>query len=194
MPTTVNPTDPRVKRTRQLLLRAFLDVLMSKNFRDITIQDITDRATVNRGTFYDHFADKDEILEQCLREQFRQHLATRLPAASTMSSASLDILIRAVIDFLIVVRHDCRPADREFEPICQQVIIDEIQLILGHWFKQSGIAAQLPATSIANTVVAWSWSIFGVASQWQQQSEKQPAQHMTEQLTRLLLSSVALRA
>src|ERR1700730_2122172 len=44
--------DPRVKRTRQLLQRAFLELFGEKGIESISIQEITDRATVNRATFY----------------------------------------------------------------------------------------------------------------------------------------------
>jgi AcrR family transcriptional regulator len=50
--------DPRVRRTRQLLQDALLALLAEKRFEAITVQDITERATLNHATFYAHFADK----------------------------------------------------------------------------------------------------------------------------------------
>jgi hypothetical protein len=47
----VNQNDPRVKRTRQLLQRAFVDLIHEKSFEAITVQDIAERATLNRATF-----------------------------------------------------------------------------------------------------------------------------------------------
>lgn len=63
MPTNTN--DPRVKRTRQLLMQAFMELLeqRKKNVSSITVQDITSYATVNRSTFYAHFEDKFAFLE-----------------------------------------------------------------------------------------------------------------------------------
>ena len=55
--------DPRVKRTRQLLQRAFLELFEEKGIESIGIQEITDRATVNRATFYAHFPDKYALLD-----------------------------------------------------------------------------------------------------------------------------------
>jgi len=60
-----NPTeqlDPRVKRTRQLLRQALIELIPEKGYNAITIQDITDRATLNRATFYLHYRDKDDLL------------------------------------------------------------------------------------------------------------------------------------
>src|SRR5580692_10535191 len=50
--------DPRIRRTRQLLQEALRTLLWSKQFDEISVQDIAEAATVNRATFYDHYADK----------------------------------------------------------------------------------------------------------------------------------------
>ena len=53
-----NSSDPRVQRTRQLLLEAFMALVQEKrNIHSISIQVIARRATVNRATFYAHFED-----------------------------------------------------------------------------------------------------------------------------------------
>jgi AcrR family transcriptional regulator len=57
-------TDPRVKRTRQMLLEALLELVKEKNFQDITVQDIADKAGINRTTFYLHFMDKYDLITQ----------------------------------------------------------------------------------------------------------------------------------
>ena len=77
--------DPRVLRTRQLLLQAFSDLFSEKGFHGITVQDITERARVNRGTFYTHFEDKYALLEYWLREQFQQRVASPVLVSSPWS-------------------------------------------------------------------------------------------------------------
>ncbi len=54
--------DRRIERTRQLLSKALMDLIIERGYESITIQDITDRANVSRTTFYLHFRDKDELL------------------------------------------------------------------------------------------------------------------------------------
>lgn len=60
--------DPRVRRTRQLLRQALVELIPEKGYSDITVQDITDRATLNRATFYLHYRDKEDLLHQGMRE------------------------------------------------------------------------------------------------------------------------------
>jgi AcrR family transcriptional regulator len=58
-------TDPRARRTRDMLREALMASVVDKPFRDLTIRDITDHAGVNRATFYLHYEDKYDLLEDC---------------------------------------------------------------------------------------------------------------------------------
>lgn len=55
-------TDRRVQRTRRLLHKALMSLILEKKYESITVQEILDRADVGRSTFYLHFQDKDELL------------------------------------------------------------------------------------------------------------------------------------
>ncbi|GCE29255.1 hypothetical protein KDA_47390 [Dictyobacter alpinus] len=77
MATPPKNVDLRAQRTRQLLWQAFLDIMQEKGFTAMSIQEITERANVHRGTFYAHFADKYALLEAILREEFRDVLTIR---------------------------------------------------------------------------------------------------------------------
>ena len=74
-----NEQDPRVKRTRQLLQDAFMSLLGEKDFQTVTVQDIAERATVNRATFYADYSDKYDLADRLAREQFQQQLAASVP-------------------------------------------------------------------------------------------------------------------
>src|SRR5688572_1470420 len=64
--------DPRVQRTQNLLRDALIELIDEKTYEKITIQDITTRATVNRATFYRHFLDKDELLNQSIDKMLKE--------------------------------------------------------------------------------------------------------------------------
>ena len=44
--------DRRVRRTRRLLKDSLIALMQEKEFMDISVKEITDRADLNRGTFY----------------------------------------------------------------------------------------------------------------------------------------------
>ena len=69
--------DPRIRRTRQLLQGALQGLMQAKNFDEISVQDITDAATVNRATFYDHYTDKFALLEAMAAGGFHMLLHER---------------------------------------------------------------------------------------------------------------------
>ena len=67
--------DPRVRRTRQLLRDALLDLIREKGFEAITIQDLTDRAQLNRVTFYLHYRDKQDLLTRSMEDMLDELVA-----------------------------------------------------------------------------------------------------------------------
>jgi AcrR family transcriptional regulator len=54
-------TDRRILRTRDTLGDALMALIQEKNFDEITVQDVLDRAGVGRSTFYVHYRDKDDL-------------------------------------------------------------------------------------------------------------------------------------
>lgn len=62
----MNSNDLRVKKTQRALMDSFLELLKTKNFSQITVQDLCDRAMVRRSTFYRHYSDKYDLLNQVL--------------------------------------------------------------------------------------------------------------------------------
>src|SRR5215468_3821596 len=91
--TDKKPVDIRVKRTHHLLRQALMELMPEKGFQAITVQDIVDRAMINRGTFYEHFADKYALLEHSLRDLFSQTLNNRIPDEAAFTDENLRLLI-----------------------------------------------------------------------------------------------------
>jgi len=69
---TARPTrvDQRVRRTRNALGDALLELIQEKKFEDITVQQVLDRAGVARATFYKHYQDKDDLFLSDMEEFF----------------------------------------------------------------------------------------------------------------------------
>jgi AcrR family transcriptional regulator len=53
--------DRRVRRTRESLGDALVELIQEKPFAAITVQHVIDRANVGRSTFYAHYRDKDDL-------------------------------------------------------------------------------------------------------------------------------------
>ncbi len=53
--------DRRVRRTRDLLGDALVELMHEKPFKQITVQNVLDRAEIGRSTFYTHYRDKEDL-------------------------------------------------------------------------------------------------------------------------------------
>jgi AcrR family transcriptional regulator len=58
-------------QTRKLLIQTTLQLILEKGFNAISIQDITDRADLGRGTFYIHFKDKEDVVWTAFQDLFQ---------------------------------------------------------------------------------------------------------------------------
>jgi len=65
-------TDRRILRTRNMLGDALIALLQEREFDDITVQDVLDRAGVGRSTFYAHYRDKEDLFLSDVEEFFER--------------------------------------------------------------------------------------------------------------------------
>ena len=179
--------DPRVKRTRQMLDEAFIALLAEKGFDAINVQDITARAGVNRATFYAHFQDKFDLLDYSIREAFRQEIKTRLLASCHFSVENLHHLIVAVCEFTHNLSSHCVPAQRQFEPLVENQVKEQLYGLILMWLKQIGNSVS-PETS----ATAASWAIYGLAMQWNREKKTQSAESFADEVLPIIAGNLNL--
>lgn len=64
--------DRRISKTQEALKQAVIGLMSEKNFDDITIQEIADRANLNRGTIYLHYQDKYDLLDKLMETHINE--------------------------------------------------------------------------------------------------------------------------
>jgi AcrR family transcriptional regulator len=186
----VNAHDPRVKRTRKLLQQTLFELMQEKSFDAITVQDIAERSTLNRATFYAHFEDKYDLLDSIMRESFEQALAGAVSDSAAVNADNLRSLCRTVFDFFAQLQEHCRPHYRLFDPLLERAVQDVLQAFLTRWLQRETPTA-LPAGVGVETVVAvLSWAIFGLGSQWSRGPRTQSADEAAAQLVAVLTSGL----
>ena len=186
----VKGIDPRVRRTRQLLQQSLLELMQEKRFASITVHDIAERASVNRATFYTHFADKYDLLDSIIREQFQREVASKLPPGSRWGVNTLQVLIGAVFDFLRKVLNEHKPTDIELDPLFERIVQEELAEVLSSWLKQvpiSGMGRRVPAGTVASVM---SWAMFGAAAQWIHGAKTISAEQMVNQVLIVITEGV----
>lgn len=70
--TPLSRHERRRQQTRKLLIETTVQLVLEKGYEAITIQDITDRADLGRGTFYIHFKDKEDVLWTAIQDLIRE--------------------------------------------------------------------------------------------------------------------------
>ncbi len=156
--------DPRIVRSRQMLFQAFQSLLMEKAFDLISVQDITERSTLNRATFYDHFTDKFGLMEAMIGERFRAMIAARLEGAEMAEGEGCEGPLRQLIlgacEFLAEVSSGCQKHQRQFQPMVESQVKAILRELLLERLRSQRVAnPELKATMIG-------WAIAGAALQW----------------------------
>src|ERR1700722_15362952 len=174
----VNPaenTDPRVLRSRQMLMESLLRLLGRKEFDDISIQEIADEATLNRATFYLHSPDKIALLQAMTAPRFRDLIARRGLSFSNCDGA-LRAIVLGVCDYLAETT-GCpsqltkMPLEGSIIPVVEGMFLE----CASHHPVQPGVDPALLGTAAA-------WAIFGAARRWLQTPDRIPAEEMAAKI------------
>lgn len=179
---TGNPaesTDPRVLRSRQMLMEALLRLLERKGFDDISVQEIADEATLNRATFYLHYPDKNALLQAMTAARFRDLIARR-GLSFTNCDGALRAIALGVCDYLAETA-GC-PTQLARMPLEGSIIpAVEAMFIEGADKHPAALGADphLLATAAA-------WAIFGAAKRWHQTTDRIPAEEMAARIEALV--------
>ncbi len=203
MATQKRREDRRIRRTRQVLQQAFVEVVREKGqamtgireiekcFAATSIQEITERANVNRGTFYLHFTDKYMLADVVVRERFHQQLASILPPELRWDSRTLRLLIQTLLNiFEKKYRHQHQPSF-VLAPMVERAVHEELTELLLTWLKEARCGERrghVPLETIARVV---SWAMFGTAIQWSQEETTVSAEQMADVISQVIMEGVA---
>jgi AcrR family transcriptional regulator len=173
--------DPRIRRTRQMLQQSLDKLLETKEFVKVSVQDITDVATVNRATFYDHYADKFALLECMVGSRFHELLAERQVQFDGTCTSALKAIVLAVCDTL--TRMQGPKGTWQLEPHMEHAIIAVVRGTL-----LEGLKRQPPEKAIAPEMIAASasWAIYGAAKEWAQGPDRCASEEIADTVTMLV--------
>jgi len=137
-----------------MLRDAFFSLLQEKSFEAISIQDIAERSTVNRATFYDHYSDKPALVEDVIVERFDGLLCQRQVCFDGTCVFAIRPLILATCDFLGQLNQgQCTKHERLFEPFVQTAIQKRLQQVLLDGLKKNASKRSVDPRVTAAVVV-----------------------------------------
>lgn len=91
--------DRRIRKTKKLLKESLIELMNEKKVKDITIKDITERADLNRGTFYLHYLDIYDLLSQ-IEDEIITNLTALLKTFNETQTLSSYELLEQLFNYL----------------------------------------------------------------------------------------------
>lgn len=157
--------DPRMKRTRQLLQDGLRKLLREKSLDEILVQDITDAATVNRATFYDHYSDKFNLFDSMIAADFQKLLEQRNVCFDGSCSSGLAAIVLAVGDYLEQVHREQAPCTH---PVSSGPLVDAAITLAIRGIVLEGLEKQARLSPFPRAVAASlaSGAIYGAVKEW----------------------------
>jgi AcrR family transcriptional regulator len=181
--------DPRTRRTRQLLQGALRKLLQTKILDEILVQDITDAATVNRATFYDHYTDKFALFDAMIAGDFHQLIEERNIRFDGACPSAMEAIIVAVCEFLEQIHRNENECARQgsFSSLMDAAITRAIQIVVLDGLRRRATRIRVSREILASTI---SWAVYGAAREWFYSAKRRPAEDIVPFLARLILPLV----
>jgi AcrR family transcriptional regulator len=193
MPTPISDCevrDPRIRRTRQLLQEALSSLMQTKGFDEISVQDISEIATLNRATFYDHYTDKYSLLDATIAGGFHRLLHERNVEFDGTCPSAASAVILATCDYLTQIHSNPAVCNRQsaFEPLVDAAIIAAIRRVLEKGMPKPVSGAEHPTLQSSGMIAATaSGAIYAAVKQWFFTPNHPPAEQVVPEILALVL-------
>lgn len=182
-------TDPRAIRTKNLIKDSFISLVRKKDFREVTVKDITEKAMINRATFYAHFDDKYELLECTVVQTFREDMKNRIGCHEELGTRTIRHILIVLCECLKKLHQMYRKSRDSIGPTIEQNIIQELQSALFYLLTQKYPGRDTDTDTKARWRVAskvLSWSIYGAAFTWNTRGDAMTPEQMADSVLPLL--------
>jgi AcrR family transcriptional regulator len=178
-----------------MLQQALAELLRTRDFEGLSVQEITETAGLNRATFYAHYSDKFALLECMVASRFQALLTSRAVVFDGSCPAAIRGIALGVCDYLAELLDpasppgDPNPAARgsqrqkHLAPHVEASIAAVVRQMLLDGLRQHPVAGTDPPEMLAS---AASWAIYGAAREWVATAHRQPSEEFASAVQRLV--------
>jgi AcrR family transcriptional regulator len=187
-------SDRRIIRTKRALRRALIELIEERGYDGFTVNDLCKRADINRGTFYNHYRDKDDLLNS-LETEFFEKLGDYQERMGDLSLVTLGKYMLTkqplplLVDLFTYLREQGgflhavigKGGDASFSGrLCDAVCTNFIQCILHERYRNSD------DPFVGYYVAFFSNAYLGVITRWIETGMQESPEKMARIATRLL--------
>lgn len=176
--------DPRFLRTRKLIMEAFKELAVEKEFKNITIKDITQRATVNRATFYYHFFDKYDLMETVISEDVLQGVLKDVTSHEALTPEVLNDIFFSLLSFQSELANQCSSSYEAFTPKIESIVKEELCRAFKDLLKKKYPTWPIEKTELHSIMI--SWSLYGMSTKYIKNGNRPSEELMKESFITLL--------
>jgi AcrR family transcriptional regulator len=191
LPNETENLDPRVKRTRQMIEAAFMELVSQQGFQSISVQDITARAGINRATFYAHYTDKFALLDHAIQQDFHQAVENLMLNACHFSNENLRALVIVVCEFVGRAHAHCPASEQQFQALVEAQVRAQIHGLVSHWLETIPTIENC-SVSRERAATAASWAIYGLAAEWSRNKRMPPVEQYADEVLPLVAANLGL--
>lgn len=179
--------DPRIQRTRKLIMDAFMELSSKKEFKDITVKDITAEAMINRATFYYHFEDIYDLLEKVLSEVLLVNLNGNDYQNNDLNEEALVSIFLAITNFQKSLSTRCH---RGYEDTIARIIREQLEIIFYKMLLRQHPTKEKQGLNVA--AVMLSWGMYGASVNWKRNGQEMPPESFIATAAPYILSGIHL--
>ncbi|QHI72853.1 TetR-like C-terminal domain-containing protein [Aminipila terrae] len=181
----------RVRETKQKIKEAFLDLYKQKRIEKISIKEITDRAQINRGTFYVYYVDiydlKEKVEEEAI-EEIKEHALPVIKALIMRQKIDSEVLPKeffykeqAILELFFGESAEIS-AIKKLKKIMQETVVEMFELQKG--IDDSGkIKLKYALEYVASAQL-------GIMAHWFQNNKELPIEELGEIIEKINLTGV----
>lgn len=180
--------DRRIRKTQRLLKESLLELMEKKDFKNISVKDITELADLNRGTFYLHYADTYSLLQEMETEVLRDFQNMVNGYRDAFKKASLMPVTIPIIQYIEENKKICKIL---FENSSSNDFVNRFHTLI----LKNGTAIikeQYPNAKDVTLNYFWefiTYGLTGVFKQWLNTDMQQPKEEVAEFVDKVIMGT-----
>ena len=177
--------DRRVRKTKAQLREGLAHLMLEKSIKEITVKELVDKIDINRSTFYLHYADIYQMLQQIEEEALDNitHILENCPVDFSNNESTLEFVTK----FFAILDSDKDLCRALLGPHGDMAFVEQIENLLAGTFLK-----HLPGTfpkNDSNLKYAYAFILngcVGLIKTWLSQPVQESPAHMAELTCRLI--------
>lgn len=179
--------DRRIRRTRKLLKNSLISLMGEKEFKNISVKDITERADLNRGTFYLHYDDTYHLLQDIENEVLQDFQNMIRKYDSSSGSQSLLPVMNPLISYIADNTAICKIL---FENNASTEFLNRLHVLIHENGREiiSSIYPNISEQTMDYYFEFITYGLIGMLRQWLDTGKKLPGHCLAELADRAIIS------